>query len=464
MINSSIACIFESLESIFLEIRNSLRDDFPTEFLRVGLAYSGGLDSSVLLNIATKYANKTRLKLLAFHIDHSINSKSEQWSRHCSKVCKKSDVEFYTHNVLLNQGRKTCLEEDARISRYAALGKLCIQHQVGILLTAHHIDDQAETILLQLLRGSGVAGLSGIGRWNKAPALLKNNKIVVARPLLNISRAELENYAVSQRLDYVEDESNYDTHHARNALRHHLMPVLARDFPGFQKRFARSAVHMQNAQFLLTDLAKKDMLLCADGDCLNLQHLRQLSEERIDNLLRHWIRLYQLRMPSKALTAEIRKQLLGAKIDSQICVSHIGYHIRSYRNHLFLIKRNKPDYSDIVSQEFHWCGEKIVNFPKFRGALHFDQKEQGISAKWLRTKELKIQLRSGGERLKLEFNRPTRDIKYYYQSFGIPPWERDYLPVVTIAGEIIFAAGVGMNYPKLGSGTGIYISLSWHIN
>jgi tRNA(Ile)-lysidine synthase len=361
----------------------------------------------------------------------------------------------------LRHSDKSGVEEAARISRYAALGDLCRQHQVPLLLTGHHLDDQAETVLLQLLRGSGAAGLSGMDRWNTAPTLLGDDQLLMARPLLKVSRAALEQYAAAQQLTYIEDESNHDPRYARNALRQQVMPVLAQYFPGFQERFSRSAGHMQTTQRLLIDLAAQDMALCADGACLDLQQVRQLSGERIDNLLRYWFGLHHLRMPSSAWLSEMRQQLLEAKADAQLCVTHPDCHIRRHRNRVFLTPRDDADRSEIEPQAFRWSGEAEMRFPQFGGVLHFDQAEQGIAADWLRAQPLQIQYRSGGERLKLALNRPTKSVKYHYQAFDVPPWERERLPLVSSGKQILFAAGIGMDCLQLATGPGPHICLRW---
>ncbi|WP_211451083.1 tRNA lysidine(34) synthetase TilS [Collimonas antrihumi] len=475
MSNSSTTSICAYLEATLAEIAQAAQahsavvpattQEWPA---RLAVAYSGGLDSSVLLHAAAHYASTRGIKLFAFHIHHGISPNADQWQIHCAETCAKLNVQFDTRGIELHNRDKSGVEEAARISRYAALGDLCRQHQVPLLLTAHHLDDQAETVLLQLLRGSGAAGLSGMDRWNTASTLLGDAELLMARPLLKVSRAALEEYVEkyvsTQQLTYIEDESNHDPRYARNALRQQVMPVLAQYFPGFQERFSRSSGHMQTTQRLLVDLAAQDMATCADGACLDLEHVRKLSGERIDNLLRYWFGLHHLRMPSSAWLSEMRQQLLEAKADAQLCVTHPDCHIRRHRNRVFLTPRDDIDRSEIEPQAFRWNGEAELHFPEFGGVLHFDQAEQGIAADWLRAQPLQIQYRSGGERLKLAFNRPTKSIKYHYQAFDVPPWERERLPLVSSGKQILFAAGIGMDCVQLASGPGPHISLRWQAN
>jgi len=428
---------------------------------RLAIAYSGGLDSTVLLHAAARYAASHDVKLLAFHIHHGISPNADQWQVHCAETCARLDVEFHAQRIELRDTEKSGVEEAARNSRYAALGDLCRLHQAPLLLTAHHLDDQAETVLLQLLRGSGAAGLSGMDSWNTAPSLLGDASLLMVRPLLKVSRAAMEQYAAAQKLTYVEDESNHDPRYARNALRQQVMPVLAQYFPGFQERFSRSAGHMQTTQKLLVALAAQDMALCADGACLNMDQLRLLNPERIDNLLRYWFGRHHLRMPSSAWLSEMRQQLLEAKADAQLCVTHPDCHIRRHRNRVFLTPRDDVDRSDIAPQDFRWNGEAEIAFPLFGGVMHFAPAEQGVGADWLRQQALQIQFRSGGEKLKLAFNRPTKSVKYHYQAFDVPPWERERLPLVRSGKQMVFAAGIGFDCHVLATEPGPRIALRW---
>ncbi len=428
---------------------------------RLAVAYSGGLDSTVLLHVAARYAAARGITLFAFHVHHGISANADNWLAHCTEQAAARGVVFDSRRVALRDSDKNGVEEAARIARYAALGAMCLEHQVPLLLTAHHLDDQAETVLLQLLRGSGAAGLSGMDTWNAAPDLLGHADLLMARPLLKMSRAALERYAVEEKLDCVDDESNHDPHYARNALRQQVMPLLAQYFAGFQERFSRSAGHMQSTQRLLVELAAQDLAVCADGDCIDLEPLRRLSGERIDNLLRYWFGLHGLRMPSSAWLSEMRQQLLAAKADAQLCVTHPDCHIRRHRNRVFLTPCDDIDRSEVMPRAFRWSGETELRFAEFGGVLHFEPAEQGVDAGWLRQQSLQIQYRSGGERIKLAFNRPTKSLKHHYQAFDIPAWERESLPLVGSGKQILFATGIGFDCHSLATGPGPHIGLRW---
>src|ERR1700693_2405048 len=292
----------------------------------VALAYSGGIDSSVLLELAVLYARERGLTLHVFHIHHGLSPNADAWRVHCEQTCAAHGVAFDALQIDLTRssgsGSGGGIEEAARIQRYAALGALCRKHGAKWLLTAHHQDDQAETVLLQLLRGTGVAGLSGMDAANTAPTLLGSADLTMARPLLHIRRSAIEHYAQAHAVAHIEDESNTDTRYARNAVRLQVMPLLAALFPGFQQRFTRTAGHAQSAQRLLIELGAQDLKQCLQGDCLDIVEVKKLDADRIDNSLRYWFGVRGMRMPSSAWLSEMRTQLLEAKADAQLCGTH----------------------------------------------------------------------------------------------------------------------------------------------
>ncbi len=436
----------------------------------MAVAFSGGLDSSALLHLAHAYAAEHGIGLYAFHIHHGISEHADAWLAHCEAACAQLGVPFEARRVIL-QKNKSGVEAAARKLRYAALGALCAQHGVRLMLTAHHLDDQAETVLLQLLRGSGTAGLSGMDAANAAPELLANADLVMARPLLPVTRGELEAYVAGHAIGWVEDESNTHPRYARNALRHQVMPALAQAFPGYQERFARSAAHAQSAQRLLTELAIQDLAQCLLGDCLDVARLRAMSLDRAYNMLRHWFATRGLRMPSTAWLQEMVTQLVEARCDAQLLVTHPDCHIRRHRDRLYLTPKlaalagqRDPDDEGIFVKEgerFAWAGEPQLAFPAYGGVLHFEPAGQGVDPAWLRSQSLQIDFRKGGERLKPAANRPTRPLKYHYQACNVPAWERERLPIVSAGPDLLFAAGIGMDCHRFGDGPGPFITLRW---
>ncbi|MFK3741262.1 tRNA lysidine(34) synthetase TilS [Massilia sp. TN1-12] len=442
---------------------------FPDASPRIAVALSGGLDSMVLLDLAADHVRAHGGVLFAFHVHHGLSPNADAWRDHCAASAAALDIPFDTRAVAVDKGRSG-IEAAARKARYAALGAMCRAHGVDLLLTAHHQDDQAETVLLQLLRGSGASGLSGMDGANRAPALLGDERLVMGRPLLAHARAELEAHARQRGIAWVEDESNADPRYTRNALRHQVMPVLDQLFPGFQGRIARSSLHVQSARRLLDELAAQDLAACLDGDGLDLARLRSLSIDRINNLLRHWFAVRRLAMPSTALLAQMVAQTLSAREDAQLLVAHPECEVRRHRDRLYLVPR-LPDLAGMrdpydagiiekYAQAFRWEGQGSIAFPDYGGVLYFDGAEHGFDAAWLRAQPLEIDFRKGGEKLKLAANRPTRSLKQLFQASGVPAWERTRLPIVGNGADLLFAAGLGMDCRHLGAGPG-RIALRW---
>jgi tRNA(Ile)-lysidine synthase len=428
------------------------------------IAYSGGLDSSALLHAL--HASGIG-KLHAFHIHHGLSPNADAWEAHCAAECARLGIAFAARRIVLQADGKGT-EASARKARYAALGELCREHGIKLLLTAHHLDDQAETLLLQLLRGSGPAGLSGMDVFNHAPDLLQNGSLLLARPLLQASRAQLEDYVREHAIAHIEDESNSDPRYARNALRHGVMPLLAEAFPGYQERFARSARHAQAAQRLLTELAADDLRAILKGESIDLEGLAALSEDRRANVLRHWFSERQIRIPSAAWLSEMLEQALTARDGANLRVTHPDCDVRRHRGLLHLVPKlrelqgtREDEFDDKPGQFFRWNGEAAIQFPDYGGTVHFERAAHGLDPAWLRTQLLTIEFRRGGERLKPAENRPTRSLKQHYQSLGVPAWERERAPVVSIPGQVLFAAGIGMDCHKMTLGADDRIVFRW---
>lgn len=467
MSDKQMPSLQQACERAFREIRTrvSLSAPDPERFdmQRVAVAYSGGLDSSVLLQLMHACAVEHGLQLFAFHVHHGLSPNADRWLVHCAQQAAQLGVSFDSRHIDIEQAEKRGVEEAARHSRYAALGAMCIAHRVPLLLTAHHQDDQAETVLLQLLRGSGVAGLSGMDDANHAAGLLGDAALTMGRPLLQCTRSDLEAWVDDNAISFVEDESNTDVRYARNALRQEVMPILARHFPGFQQRLSRTAHHAQSAQKLLNALAAQDLSACLDGEALDVTKLAQFDAERIDNLLRYWFASHGMRMPSTSWLDEVRAQLLEAKPDARLCVMHPDGDVRRHRNNVFITPK-RGDGDAIGAQHFRWNGEACIPFPSFGGTLHVETAEQGIDIGWLSEQMLTIALRSGGERLKPAWNRPTRSLKAHYQTCDVPSWERERLPLVFAGKQLLFAAGIGMDCHVFGTEPGVRVHFRWEFD
>jgi tRNA(Ile)-lysidine synthase len=337
------------------------------------------------------------------------------------------------------------VEQAARVARYAALGELCRTHGVRLLLTAHHQDDQAETVLLQLFRGAGLRGLGGMLDLHDAHGLTGGD-VLVGRPMLECSRKALEQVASALDIAHVQDESNADTRYRRNAIRQQIMPVIEHTYPGMAATIARSSQHWQSAQQLLDELALIDLTACAEGDALRVEAMAKLSTQRIDNLLRFWL-LQQgsSYAPSSAQLTQLRTQMLSARPDAQPALELCGLQLQRQAGVLAALplRHASPPIEPVVVQ---WRGEKSIAIPEWQGTLLFAQAQaRGICPQRLQSSSLTLQPRSGGERLKPDPARPSRTLKNLFQESVLPAQQRPWLPLAYLDGQLAFAAGLGMD-------------------
>lgn len=410
----------------------------------VALAYSGGLDSSVLLRLLADHCHRTGRTLHAFHVHHGLSPNADAWLDHCAKQASAAGVRFDSARVSLADSSGQGIEQAARVARYQALGELCRRHGVRLLLTAHHQDDQAETVLLQLMRGAGLRGLSGMAEVHEASELIGPG-LLLGRPLLACSRDELAQLALALDIPHVIDESNDDVRYRRNALRHRVMPAIGAHFPGFAATVSRSAAHWQAAQALLDDLAEIDEARCAEGDALRIDCLSELSVERIDNLLRYWLSRQAPLPPSAAQLAQLRRQALSARDDAHPSVEFGGLCVQRHGGLLVAMahahsRRLPPRHP----QQIVWNGEPEIAVPDWQGSLCFEPGAgQGLCPVELRAGPILLCPRSGGERLQPEQQRPSRTLKNLFQESAVPAQQRPWLPLVYLGDRLVHAAGLG---------------------
>jgi tRNA(Ile)-lysidine synthase len=328
---------------------------------------------------------------------------------------------------------KSNIEANARAARYEALAELCVEHGVEDLLLAHHQNDQAETVLLQLMRGAGVAGLSAMP--NQKVINVGKNCITLWRPLLEQSRSELEAYAKEHKLQWIEDPSNQSRKYRRNAVRKDVIPRLEKIQPEAIANLSRSAALLSDAQTLLDRLAVLDGKSILAKDNLALKPLLNLYEQDVpsaNNLMRYWLKVNDLAMPSQERINSWWRDLGAVKSDAQLVWSHDGKLICLWRGQL-----------QVVSQaQGGWVFKVIPG----------GSKKLGLAAPWINEAKKKglilAQPRAGSEKLQIKPNSPRKSIKNLYQEAAIPPWERD-IPLLYVGKELIAIAGVGVSFPHL---------------
>ena len=414
---------------------------------RIGLALSGGLDSVVLLDTVCKAVQGSAndpTEVWVFHIHHGLQKPADQWLEFCEQLAKKYHVYFDFRLLHFADPSQGNIEARARTERYDALTDLCIEHGIEDLLLAHHQNDQAETVLLQLLRGSGVAGLSGmpLHRANVNQGV----PITLWRPLLNQTRAELEIYAKKYKLKWVEDPSNQDTRYRRNAIRKDIIPSLEKIQPGAIANLARSATLLAQSQVLLDRLAKQDGKDILQGHKVKLAPLLALAktdQPAANNVMRYWLKLNELAMPTQERLESWWKDLKAVKLDSNLEWQHDEASIYLWRSVLQITH----------CKAGRWVFQNVPTQSKLLG----------LSADWVNTAQkqglIEDRLRQGAEKLQIKPNTPRKTLKNLFQESDTPPWER-MAPLLYINDQLIAVAGVGTSYPHLVS-SGKRVLPSW---
>jgi tRNA(Ile)-lysidine synthase len=271
--------------------------------------------------------------------------------------------------------------------------------------------------------------------------------IALGRPLLEMTRADLELWADANAINHIVDESNDDLRFRRNEIRHQLMPLLEQQLPSVKNSIARSARHLQTAQRLLDELAAIDLQSCGDADSLVIERLRQLSDDRLNNLLRYWLRQCGAdHYPSDAQLSQLREQMLHARDDAHPLLALCGLVLERHSGHL-VARHDEPLPINLPSEILlHWQGESEIAIPAWQGRLVFDSAPgPGLDRAQLLQGPLRLRPRGGGERLKLDSNRPSRTLKNLFQESEVPVRERLWLPLLYLGDELIFAAGLGMD-------------------
>lgn len=400
------------------------------------VAYSGGVDSTVLLHALTQLKQQQRpgLQLSAIYIHHGLSQNADSWARHCQQQCQIWQVPLIIEKVRLDPMAGN-IEQQARNARYQAIYRHLKSDQM--LCTAQHLDDQCETFLLALKRGSGPAGLSAMP--------VESNRHL--RPLLTISRQQIEAYANRHQLTWIEDESNQDDHYDRNFLRLKVLPLINQRWPQFSQMVARSASLCQQQEALINELLDNDFhqLLTTQGQ-LRLSPLINYSEYKRNAILRMWFRQQGVMMPSQKQLALIWQTVVEAKEDANPKFVLHNKQIRRYQNQLYLL----PLYDDTEHLVINWDLTSPLVLPDNIGQLqsHYQhdlncrlpQADEAVTVRFHAQGRLQIVNRQG-----------SRAIKKIWQEHQIPPWMRTRTPLIYYNEQLICAVGVFVTEQGKGS-------------
>ena len=403
----------------------------PTQHLWI--AYSGGLDSSVLLQaLAALRQNIEQFKLHAIHIHHGLHPQADDWAKHCQQTSESLDIPCEVIRVKIHVAPRESLEACARTARYEAITQLLAPDDV--VLTAQHADDQAETVLLQLLRGAGVAGLAAM------PQVSRLEPGWLVRPLLAYTRVQLHAYAQQINLSWLEDSSNADTRFDRNFMRHEIMPLLQQRWSSVSHTLCRVARHQAEADELIQILAAQDWQNCQGNgpDQLLLSPLSHLSPARQRQLLRFWLKKLSLSIPTTLQLQQIINDMLTAKADAQPLVRWHGCEVRRYHNTLYAMP-NLPTVPD-SSQHFTWSLPTPKPLPL--GQLSV-KKVSGEGLILPAGSPLQIRFRIGGE--KFYWHGHWRVVKKLLQAAKLLPWQRKFIPLIYLENVLVVIPNIGIH-------------------
>lgn len=408
------------------------------------IGFSGGVDSTALLHLFVQLQKRYHFPLRAIHIHHGLSQNADQWLSHCQQVCSQLDVPFLAQKVKL--ATATNIEAEARIARYQAIREILQPNE--ILVTAHHLDDQCETFFLALKRGSGVKGLAAM------PVRSQLFSVPVFRPLLTITRSQLEQYITEQQLVTIFDESNDDVRYERNFLRRDVLPLLKQRWQHFDRAVARSAQLCAEQEQLLQELLTPIFLthLAADNS-FNLDNFATYSTIKQRQLLRFWFAHLQQPMPSQKQMEILLNEVVLAPVDRQPELQLNNCVVRRFQQHLYLT----PIYQDLRSCILPITPGETILLPDGLGELHCGQTGQMLVFEW-QQHQLQIPLPQQGQQITIRFhyskkvkiaaNQPHKDIKKVWQNLQVPVWQRTRIPFVFVDECCCGAIGYFVNYAE----------------
>jgi len=411
---------FENLSSIFeSSITSSLEKNSYDEFL---IAYSGGCDSTALLYFANKTARKNKINIRAIHVNHNLNKESKKWENHCKEFCKGINVELYIENVNIILKPGDSVEEKAREERY-----LSIYSQMGkktLMMTAHHGDDQAETFLYQLFRGSGAKGLSSM------PRIKKIKKGFHFRPFLAFNKKTLEDFVAFKSLSYVEDLSNNNTDFSRNFIRKEILPSIKRKWPSCASTISRSAQNLSELFKLNEDLAMIDIQkFLVKNICKLSISVRGLDKYRCNNVIRYWISKNNYRMPSSEQMNSIYSNVINAGKDKVPFFLCSEYEIRRHNDYIEIMLPLKKHDPSII---YKWKYMENLIITNLSLNLSWNDLEKRFGRKI--AYDVEVRFRKSGENIKLYNSK--KYLKDHMREINMPPWKRDRTPLIYIDKEL----------------------------
>ncbi|MGE4348341.1 MAG: tRNA lysidine(34) synthetase TilS [Candidatus Berkiella sp.] len=398
------------------------------------VAYSGGKDSHVLLHALHALSSQHAFSIKAYHAHHGLSLFADDWARHCQMVCNDLQIPLEIFKLALHKQAGDSLEALARNARYQAFTE---RLEVGnVVLTAHSEEDQAETVLLNLLRGTGLRGLSGIHMHSRL------GQGTLLRPMLAVSRKSIMRYATHFNLKWIEDESNLNLQFKRNLIRKNLLPVLDSVNPTAAHQLAKCARLAFESQTLLEEYLYSDLQKLLDEHMhLELNGLAKHTFSKRKALLRLWIKNADIPLPTEKKLMDILMQIFTAAQDKNPTIQWKGGEIRRYQNKLFLsptLDKQFVPSKHVVQQPLTWHFDKPLELPQGQIWRTITTRGKGLALKHFSLNPLlTVTFRQEGERCQLAGKNHTQSLKQLFQTLKIPPWERDSVPLFYHEGQLI---------------------------
>ncbi|MBL0726327.1 tRNA lysidine(34) synthetase TilS [Piscinibacter sp. HJYY11] len=405
---------------------------------RIAVAYSAGRDSTALLHATATAAVGQGVEVLALHVHHGLSPHADDWLLHAQRQCARwvkqgLPVRLCAHRLARRPAVGESVEAWARRERYRALREMALQEGASVVLLAHHQRDQAETFMLQALRGAGVAGLAGM------PPVAERDGVRWERPWLQRPRSAIEAYVRQHRLRFVDDDSNDQARFARNRLRLEVWPSLAAAFPQADASLADAATWAAQATEALAELAAIDLAEVADAEGLKLSAWRALSPPRQVNALRAWLLREGGALPGSTLLQRLQAELPGTGDARWEWPQGVLHRHRGRLTHQRAA--HTADAEPETSLRILKAGRYPL--PRWGGVLVAVRvREGGVHSAWLA--QLELRPRTGGEQFMAGIGRPARSLKKQYQAADVPAWERDG-PLVYSGGQLVFVPGLGID-------------------